>query len=98
MAIHSRVNGAKLIFPVVSPASEKIMTGNNNEIMIYKKGSVMKLTSSQIAVRNGIRGNRVFNFRPGFEAVPLEIPLDGQGNGALHKELVNVLKKINNTT
>ncbi|MBC7888455.1 MAG: hypothetical protein H7Z13_11245 [Ferruginibacter sp.] len=78
MAVHSGAVGAKLLFPVLSPASEKIMQGVSNEIIIQKKSSRLKLTAGNMEIVND---KRVFNFVPGFEAVPLQIPLDKNGHG-----------------
>jgi len=93
MAVHSAASGAALLFPVISPASEKLTQDTKGEIVIHKPSSDINITTSQTAVWRGITEKRVFNFVPGFEAVPLQIPLNKQGNGSIRIAFTNALKQ-----
>jgi hypothetical protein len=59
----------KIIFPVISKNSEKVQ--QLNDVKIYKQSAIVNIKSdkeiSQLPTTNG----RVFNFVPGFEALPL---------------------------
>jgi hypothetical protein len=92
MAVHATANGAKLIFPVVSPVSEKIIAVLNNKLSIPKKSYVIQLTAAETFGGKDITGKRVFNFIPGFEAIPLQMELDKNGNGLIKVAVSNLVK------
>ncbi|GAB3225344.1 hypothetical protein [Spirosoma arcticum] len=81
LAVHASAKGARLLFPVISPASEPIKPTIDGELVIQKKSSTMRLTGHKTPEWNKRTGDRVFNFVPGFEAVVVENKLDDNGNG-----------------
>lgn len=84
LAVLSKAKGSRLLFPVISPASEVVKQTVNGELVIQKKIAALKLTGNKTPQWNTSVGNRVFNFVPGFEAVVIENKLDDDGNGHVH--------------
>lgn len=80
MSVHTDAVGSKLLFPIISPESEKITQSSRGEIIIQKEASVIKLKSAETPVWKGITDKRFFNFVPGFEVAGIENTLDKNGN------------------
>jgi hypothetical protein len=89
MAVHATTNDAKLIFPVVSPASEKVSANDKGKVVVQKKYSAIEFTTTEQQNFETISTKRVFNFIPGFEALPLQIKLDKDGNATVKVEVSN---------
>ncbi|MDN3547770.1 twin-arginine translocation signal domain-containing protein [Mucilaginibacter aquaedulcis] len=63
----------KIILPVISSSTEKHSL-NNNQIRIYKGSAILQITSTaKLTLMPTTIKNRVFNFVPGLEAIPLSI-------------------------
>jgi len=60
----------KIIFPVIAKQEEKISTISNRELRIDKKPSVVKISANHPITQMPSTNGRVFNFVPGYEAVP----------------------------
>ena len=83
LAVHARAAGATLLFPVVSPASERVDASRTGALVIHKKTARINLGGSETAGWKTLGGDRVFNFVPGFEAVPVATKLDRSGHGSI---------------
>ena len=63
----------RVVIPVISNASEMVEVIGKRLIQIQKKNALVKITSDSDLVILPTTGNRVFNFVPGLEAIPLAI-------------------------
>jgi hypothetical protein len=63
----------RIIVPMISEASEKYTVTRNRQLMILKKTSRVLLTSDQPISIQPVTGNRIFNYVPGLQAIPLLI-------------------------
>jgi hypothetical protein len=63
----------RIVFPVISKSSEKFELVSSKQIHIYKERAVVKISSDSDIEILPTTGNRVFNFVPGVEAIPLAI-------------------------
>jgi hypothetical protein len=63
----------KIIIPVIAKSSEKVVTLNHKTLQINREGGIVKLSSDQPLQQLPATNGRIFNFVPGFEAVPLGV-------------------------
>ncbi|QKJ32266.1 twin-arginine translocation signal domain-containing protein [Mucilaginibacter mali] len=64
----------KIIIPVIAKSTEKVtVAGNNKSLQVNREGGIVKLTSDQPLLKLPTTNGRVFNFVPGFEALPLGV-------------------------
>jgi len=63
----------RIVFPVISKSSEKFEKISSKQIHIYKGRTMVKISSDSDIEILPTTGNRVFNFVPGMEAIPLAI-------------------------
>lgn len=81
MSVQSKAAGARLVFPVVSTASERVNYTGDGKLAIQKKSSIIRLTGNISSGWNNMTDKRVFNFVPGFEAFVVTNTLDDNGKG-----------------
>jgi hypothetical protein len=63
----------KIIIPVIAKSTEKVVNINHKTLQINREGGMVKLNSDQPLQLLPATNGRVFNFVPGFEAVPLGV-------------------------
>jgi hypothetical protein len=63
----------KIIFPVIAKANEKMKVISGNEMRINKENSVVKVSANLPILQLSLTNGRVFNYVPGFEAIPFYI-------------------------
>lgn len=66
----------KFIIPVISQADEKVNMLSVSEVRILKPEGAVHIAANHPIVQLPTTGTRVFNFVPGFEAVPLAIEVN----------------------
>lgn len=87
MAVHVIAPGTKLLFPMVSTASERVAQRVNGEMVFEKALARMTIKSTDSLATRTANTERVFNFVPGFEAVVVETGLDEKGEGSVSIQL-----------
>ncbi|NWJ49820.1 MAG: twin-arginine translocation signal domain-containing protein [Bacteroidetes bacterium] len=63
----------RVVFPVVSKSTEKVVVLSDHLIHIHKNHSLVKISSDSKIVFLPTDTGRIFNFVPGLEAIPLAI-------------------------
>ncbi|PWV56379.1 hypothetical protein [Chitinophaga sp. S165] len=63
----------RVVVPVIAASTETVEVVNNNSIKIHKNKSLLTITADQPLNRLPVTADRIFNFVPGLEAVPLAI-------------------------
>ncbi len=63
----------QVIFPVVSGNNESVERISDNMVMIQKEKCILRITADRKIHQLPVSGKRIFNFVPGFEAIPLAI-------------------------
>ncbi|MES2278173.1 MAG: twin-arginine translocation signal domain-containing protein [Bacteroidota bacterium] len=63
----------KIIIPVIALSSEKVVNINNKSLQINRAGGIVKVTADQPLQKLPTTNGRIFNFVPGFEALPLGV-------------------------
>lgn len=63
----------RVVVPVISASTETVQITGNNKITIQKNRARVTLHSDQPLTRLATTGDRIFNFVPGLEAIPLAI-------------------------
>lgn len=63
----------QIIFPLVSKSGERILVQDAHSFIVEKGAARVRLTASRPIQQLPTRHGRVFNFVPGFEAIPLAI-------------------------
>jgi hypothetical protein len=71
----SNQNQLKFILPVISPSTEPIAQPDPQTIRITKPKGVLTITTTAPQGFAPIQKERTFNLVPGFEAIPLTIPM-----------------------
>jgi hypothetical protein len=61
----------RVIFPMISPTGEKVQGIGKRTMTIKKPKATVKLNANQLIQQLPTTGERVFNFVPGLEAIPL---------------------------
>lgn len=89
LAVQAKAAGAVLLFPVVSPTSEPVDASRTGNLVVHKKTARINLIGSEMAGWESVKGDRVFNFVPGFTAVPLQTKLDSSGSGFIRIVITN---------
>ncbi len=85
--IHTKAAGVKLLFPVVTASSEKVLYKADGMLAVQKKSGRLKIHGSNTSGWKSSINRRVFNFIPGFEAIPLQVSLDKNGDGFIRIEV-----------
>ncbi|MBC7827135.1 MAG: hypothetical protein H7122_05280 [Chitinophagaceae bacterium] len=88
MAIYTVAAGARLLFPIVAASSERVTYKADSTLAVQKNASRIKIFGSDKRGWESITNTRVFNFVPGFEAVPVQIMLDKNGKGLIRIEVI----------
>jgi hypothetical protein len=74
---NSKVTGyvkeIRTVMPVISPSGEEVHVAGANRIQIHKNKALLIINSDQPLTRLQTTGDRLFNFVPGLEAVPLAV-------------------------
>jgi len=73
---HDKVDNSgqvKIIFPVIAKSSEKLNTITANQLIIHKDSAQVKLSANHPIAQLPSTNGRVFNFVPGYEAIPFYI-------------------------
>lgn len=91
MIVTSNSN-ANLVFPIVANAIEEIDYTREGLLIINKKTGRILVIASGLNKWKDKDPGRIFNFVPGFEAIPLQIPLNKKGKSMLTLEILNVIK------
>ncbi|MBC8154371.1 MAG: hypothetical protein H7Z72_15815 [Bacteroidetes bacterium] len=89
LAVQSKAAGARLLFPVVSPADESVRYTVTGTVTVQKKMVLVNLTGNETGEWKGSTAKRVFNFVPGFEAIPISNKLNSDGTGYVRIEVTN---------
>ncbi len=63
----------RIVAPVIAASTETVQVVDNKKIRIHKNKSLLTITADQPLKRLPVTGDRIFNFVPGLEAVPLAI-------------------------
>lgn len=63
----------RIVMPVISSSGEAIHVAGETKVQIHKKKALVTIQSDQPLTRLPTTGERLFNFVPGLEAVPLVI-------------------------
>lgn len=63
----------RIVIPMISPSGETIDTSGDRTIHIRKQHATVTVTADQPLIRLSTTSDRLFNFVPGLEAVPLGI-------------------------
>ena len=63
----------RIVVPVISSSSESVQAVGDNKIHIQKSKALLTVSANQPLTRLPVTGDRLFNFVPGLEAVPLAI-------------------------
>ena len=66
----------RVVFPIISKSTEKVDVLSSRHIQVQKENGMVKITSDSDIEFLPTTGNRIFNFVPGFEAIPLAISKD----------------------
>ena len=61
---------------IISKSTEKVDVLSSRHIQVQKENGMVKITSDSDIEFLPTTGNRIFNFVPGFEAIPLAISKD----------------------
>jgi len=75
----------KIIFPVIAKATEKIGVIASNKLNIHKDSALVKVSANHPIVQLSSNNGRVFNFVPGYEAIPFFI---AQNQAAIELEVL----------
>ncbi len=63
----------KIIVPVISKSTEKVTVLNSKEMTVKKDLAAVKISADQSLITLPSTNGRIFNYVPGFEAIPLSI-------------------------
>ena len=88
IAVQSDAVDAQLVFPIVATASETIEEKADGTYVVQKKAARLQISSSDRGQWKSSINKRIFNFVPGFEAVPLVIPLNTTGYASLQIKII----------
>lgn len=72
-SLAAHLNNIRIVVPVISNSKEKVEMVNDKSVHIYKAKASLHLNADQPLTRLRATANRLFNFVPGFEAVPFVI-------------------------
>jgi len=75
----------RVVFPVISKSSEKVVVLSNRLIHIQKENATVKIEANRNIALLPTTSGRIFNFVPGLEAIPLAIR---QTNGRIEMEVI----------
>jgi hypothetical protein len=67
----------RIVVPVIATSQEKVEIVNDKNVQIYKNKARVHLQADEPLTRLRTTGGRLFNFVPGFEAVPFAINKPG---------------------
>lgn len=72
--IHATTKNEKAVYllPVITTNDEKVTVVSDNKLEIHKKGGMVRIESSVPMKISGSTQERIFNFVPGMEALPLQ--------------------------
>ena len=59
--------------PVISKSAEKVTVLNSKVITVKKDSASIKVSADQTLITLPTTSGRIFNYVPGFEAIPLSI-------------------------
>ncbi|MBO9202165.1 MULTISPECIES: hypothetical protein [Niastella] len=63
----------RIVVPVIAASTEKIKKQRDNQLVIQKNNILVTLHADQPLIHLPTTGDRIFNFVPGLEAIPLAI-------------------------
>lgn len=63
----------KIIIPVIAKSTEKVMTINSKSLQVKREGGMVTLSADKPLLQLPTANGRIFNFVPGFEAIPLAV-------------------------
>jgi hypothetical protein len=63
----------KIIVPVISKSTERVVSNDNKTLMIKKDSALVKISANQPMTTLPTTNGRIFNYVPGFEAIPLSL-------------------------
>lgn len=78
-SVESLPENASLAFflPVISEQSEPLYKDSDATIIIRKKDLLVRVSADQPMVLPAALNKRIFSYVPGFEAIPIQVPLTG---------------------